>query len=614
MSTIPFKHPVSNEKLRLCQKEAYEAALVHYSQENAERIAIIQLPTGTGKTALIAITPFPISKQRVLILTPNVKLARDVADKLDIIQYKDENVYKKFGILADDILESAEFYVLRLESGADAKDIDEHHLIVSNYQQLQDLEKWFSGKQDSIDLIIIDEAHHQAANTYQQIIDFFPNAKVIGLTATPFRSDGRPIEGKFIYKYSFSQAIKDGVIRNLLASNVAPEQLELEFTDKDKKTYSLEEVLKLKEESWFRRGIALSQDCSDSIAQRAYEKLLELRKSFPSEDHQIIAAAISKRHAREVVKPAFEKLGLQVGMVSSAVEDRKNNDETFKKLTQGKLDVIVHIGMLGEGFDHPPLGIAAIFRPYATLNPYIQFIGRVIRKNGTTSHSYIVSHLGLNQLQRFEEFKLFDGDDKEFLEALLSGEKQFDTRASEGSFVDPAEIPAHEQQEERVLKVREIGEQTMDFETQFVPADQVESIFSKFQDLDHDSKELFLKKLGIDPKKVSLNISKKDRRVKPVEKRKASRNLLNEREKSIATDVLKKLDLKHKGRNFNKLFDNFTWIKRKVSRIVNEKMNIKKAQRKTITNTMFEDMEKRGVLKAAEQEAVEYFKKKLSKN
>jgi superfamily II DNA or RNA helicase len=559
----------------------------------------------------MAIAPFPLSNQRVLILTPNVKLARDVADKLDVINAKHENVYKKFGILTEDDLEGIELYVLRLEGGADARDIDEHHLIVSNYHQLQDIGKWFAGKEDSIDLIIIDEAHHQAANTYKQILDFFPNAKVIGLTATPFRSDGRPLDGKFIYKYSFAQAIKDGVIRNLLASNIAPEQLELEFTDKDKKTYSLEEVLGLKEESWFRRGIATSQDCSDSIALRANEKLQQLRQDFPKESHQIIAAAMSKRHAREVVKPAFEKLGLRVGMVSSANEDKKTNDDTFAKLPQGKIDVIIHICMLGEGFDHPPLGVAAIFRPFATLNPYIQFIGRVVRKNGSTSHSYIVSHLGLNQLQRFDEFRLFDNDDKELLEDLMSGKKKFGSEGGDSTFVDPGDVTSAGASASELPKIREIGAQTMNFEAQFVAHDEVQNALSKFEDLDEKGKELFLKKLGIDPKKVSLNITKKDARVKPVEKRKASRNLLNEREKSIAVDVMKTLGVKHMGRDFNKLFDNFTWVKRKVSRLVNEKLGIKSDQRKTITNAMFEDMDRRGLLDAVKNDAVVYFKNKL---
>ncbi len=212
---------------------------------------------------------------------------------------------------------------------------------------------------------------------------FFPQAKILSLTATPFRSDGKPLDGKVVYTYHFSDAIRNGYIRNIKVCDIAPESISLVglFNDKDGKEYSLEDILELKEEAWFRRGIALSQDCCDSIASKSFEKLLELRNSNPNDTHQIIAAAISKRHAREFVKPAFERLGLKVGLVST---DEKNNEHTIQKLKQGKIDVIVNIGMLGEGFDHKPLGVAAIFRPFASLNPYIQFLGRVIRENGST--------------------------------------------------------------------------------------------------------------------------------------------------------------------------------------------------------------------------------------
>ena len=106
-------------------------------------------------------------------------------------------------------------------------------------------------------------------------------------------------------------------------------------------------------------------------------------------------------------------------MVSSDPQDKITNDKTFEDLKYGRIEVIVHIGMLGEGFDHPPLGVAAIFRPYKSLNPYIQFLGRVLRRNDETSHCFVVSHIGLNQIKRFQEFKLFDYEDRKFLEELL---------------------------------------------------------------------------------------------------------------------------------------------------------------------------------------------------
>ena len=51
-------------------------------------------------------------------------------------------------------------------------------------------------------------------------------------------------------------------------------------------------------------------------------------------------------------------------------------EQVLADLRSGKLDCIVQVQMLGEGFDHPPLSVAAIFRPFASLSPYIQFVGR----------------------------------------------------------------------------------------------------------------------------------------------------------------------------------------------------------------------------------------------
>ena len=64
---------------------------------------------------------------------------------------------------------------------------------------------------DIFDLILIDEAHHSPAATWNEIIEAFPEAKKILFTATPFRRDKKEIKGKFIYNYSISDAYKDGI-------------------------------------------------------------------------------------------------------------------------------------------------------------------------------------------------------------------------------------------------------------------------------------------------------------------------------------------------------------------------------------------------------------------
>lgn len=607
MTINPFDLRVNTNGLRKCQQEAYKAILNHFSNESSEKHILIQLPTGAGKSALIVTIPFGLSKKKVLVLVPSVELSKQLNDDFDIYENDNDNAYKKFEIISQEELDELELYSLRLESAVNSSDVDEHQIIIANYHQLADIEKFFNGRENEIDLIIIDEAHHQKAKTYQEIIRFFKDAKIVGLTGTPFRSDGQKVDGINVYTYHFYEAIKDKIIRNIKISNVSPKEIELSFTDEKGKTYSLKDIIELKEKAWFRRGIALSEDCCNSIAKKAKDKLDELRRHNPNTSHQIIASAISIRHAREFVKPAFTRLGLRVGMVSSHKEDKKKNDETLRKLKEGKLDAIVHVGMLGEGFDHNKLGVAAIFKPYKSLNPYIQFIGRVIRKNEDTEHCWVVSHLGLNQSKRFDEFKMFDQDDKEFIQSL-EHEEQESYDDEEKIFVDDTSESADKLSKE--VNIKELGNDIIDFSSQYVQDEtlKIEKIEKAIGELSERGRKEFFKKFGMTSDNVILG---KKTKIKPINKRKASRNLLNDKEKSIVSDIIKSLGVNHMGRNFNKRFTNFVWIKKKVSSEVNKKLNIDKKQRKEITNEKFGDIEERKILDGVKSECILYFRNKL---
>jgi superfamily II DNA or RNA helicase len=568
---------------------------------------ILQLPTGTGKSALIALLPFGLAKKKVLVLAPNLTLAKQLETDLEYINHPETSSYRKRGMFSDAELKEMAMFALRLEDGVNFGDIENHQIIIANYQQLNDLKKWFKNREAMIDLIIIDEAHHQKAETYQRIIEFFTDAKIIGLTATPFRSDGKKVEGKNVYTYHFRDAIKNGYIRNIKISNVTPQEIELSFSDESNKTYALDDIVRMKEEAWFRQGIALSQDCCDSIARKAVEKLNELKKDFPKSNHQIIAAAMSIRHAREFVKPAFEKTGLRVGIVSSEHSD--TNDATLIKLKQGKIDVIINVGMLGEGFDHSHLGVAAIFRPFATLNPYIQFIGRAIRANGDTKHCYIVSHLGLNQTKRFDEFKLFDSDDQVFLKAMLFEEETV-AKNEDDVFVD--EDSESSEEEENTLKIKELGTEMMDFESQFVKNDdeaKISKVEQLIEGLSEDEKKALFERLGINYDSVS---TERKGQFRPVDERKAAKKLLNEKEKSITTDIINSLGLKIMGRNFNFRFNNFVWVKQRVSKLVNERMGIAKDTRNELSLAQIEHFFDGKNLEAIKKDCQTYFQKKLA--
>ena len=111
--------------------------------------------------------------------------------------------------------------------------------------------------------------------------------------------------------------------------------------------------------------------------------------------------------------------------------------EVLRDLRERLLDVIVQVQMLGEGFDHPPLSVAAIFRPYRSLSPYIQFVGRVMRVNRQQAPGHpdnrgiVVSHVGLNLDRHWDDFKTLDAEDQQLAQAWLMSEERRPAPASE---------------------------------------------------------------------------------------------------------------------------------------------------------------------------------------
>src|SRR5258708_17091177 len=110
----------------------------------------------------------------------------------------------------------------------------------------------------------------------------------------------------------------------------------------------------------------------------------------------------------------------------------QSNDEQEAILTSlrnGTLDCIVQVAMLGEGFDHQKLSVAAIFRPFRSLAPYIQFVGRIMRVIVLTdpshpdNYGHIVTHVGLNLDEQLKKFKQFENDDQKFWEEVTGGEE-----------------------------------------------------------------------------------------------------------------------------------------------------------------------------------------------
>ncbi len=128
--------------------------------------------------------------------------------------------------------------------------------------------------------------------------------------------------------------------------------------------------------NWVTRSVAYSEECSKMIVDMSIKKLIE-KRSHGNAHHQIIAVACSIDHAREI-KKMYEDAGLSADFITS--DRQEESEKAIIEFKKGQIDVLVNVNMLGEGFDHLNISIAAIFRPFRTPGPYAQFIGRAIRK------------------------------------------------------------------------------------------------------------------------------------------------------------------------------------------------------------------------------------------
>lgn len=401
---------LGNENLREPQLFAYQELIRHYSKEDSDRNALVVLPTGTGKTGLMAIAPYGIAKKRVLVITPQTVVKDTVVGSLNpmdptnfwlttkifpvktqlptVIEYSKE--------LTGDVLESSDIVILnihklqlRLESSLLKK-------VVSNF----------------FDLIIVDEAHHSEAHTWKKAIEYFSESKVIKVTGTPFRSDGVKIEGTEVYKYRLSQAMANGYVKSLERFVHIPDSMQFTIDKNDSNLLSLEEVLKIKSEEWVSRSVALSYESNMSIVNQSVKMLEDKRRNTENNPHKIVAVACSIEHAVQL-QEIYEKKGLSVAIVHSKMEKKDLKNE-FDKIESNQVDVVVNVALLGEGYDHKFLTIAAIFRPFKSDLPYQQFIGRVLRSisvndgypvNEDDNIAQVVHHKELNLEELWKRYK-----------------------------------------------------------------------------------------------------------------------------------------------------------------------------------------------------------------
>ena len=246
--------------------------------------------------------------------------------------------------------------------------------------------QWLSKHYDEIEeepgMIVIDEAHHALANTYKEMWERFPNAKFLGLTATPCRLNGKGFTDlfdilvqswsvpEFISKgrlatYDFVSIKSDGVTQRLIDS------LQKRGADGDYQNKEMDMLLNKK----------------PSI-ERLYQSLEEFGK-----DRKGIVYAINISHAQKITK-LYQENGVKAIAIDSKTPatERQQDIEAFKK---GDIQVLVNVDIFSEGFDCPDVEFVQLARPTLSLAKYLQMVGRGLRVAKGKKNCVIIDNVGL---------------------------------------------------------------------------------------------------------------------------------------------------------------------------------------------------------------------------
>lgn len=319
-------------KLRKYQKEAVSAIGKEW---NDHRATMLVQATGTGKTIVFAECARRLIAQnkKVLILAHRDELLSQAQDKLSLSGIKS-------------VLEKAKFHTAGLNAP----------VTVASVQSLGSDKRLKEFKKDKFSTIIIDEAHHSLSPTYQKILDYFDQAKVLGVTATPYRGDKKSLAKVFdsvAYEYPLDQAIKDNYLCPIKIK-MLPLSIDLSRVKISAGDYQAGDLGHTLTPYLNQIADIMRKECKGRKTV-VFLPLIETSKTFC-----------------EILK---EK-GFRAAEVNGQSENRKEILEAFDR---GEIDVLCNAMLLTEGWDCPSVDCIINLRPTRSNTLYTQIIGRGTR-------------------------------------------------------------------------------------------------------------------------------------------------------------------------------------------------------------------------------------------
>ena len=246
--------------------------------------------------------------------------------------------------------------------------------------------QWLSKHYDEIEeepgMIVIDEAHHALAKTYKEMWERFPKAKFLGLTATPCRLNGKGFTDLFDVLVQ-SWSVPEFISKGRLAT------YDFVSIKSDGVTQRLIDSLQKRgaDGDYQNKEMDMLLNKKPSI-ERLYRSLEEFGK-----DRKGIVYAININHAQKITK-LYQEHGVKAIAIDSKTPatERQQDIEAFKK---GDIQVLVNVDIFSEGFDCPDVEFVQLARPTLSLAKYLQMVGRGLRVAKGKKNCVIIDNVGL---------------------------------------------------------------------------------------------------------------------------------------------------------------------------------------------------------------------------
>ena len=317
---------------------------------------MVQMPTGTGKTYLLAALVGLFLKEEVWVVAHRRELVSQIKDTLE----------KFFSSLKSTSIK-----------------------VIS----IQWLSRHYGEMEEKPGLIVIDEAHHALAETYAEVMNAYPKAKKLGLTATPYRLNGKGFTDLFdtlLCSWSMERFIAEGrlslydyySIKPDSAAQLLIDSLQKRGADGDYQQKELNEVMDVKP--------SLERLC------------LTIKEYVPGKKG--IVYAISIQHAEHIAE-YYRENGIKAVAISSKtpLAERQELIERFKassllsslNSTSDEIEVLVSVDLFSEGFDCPDVEFIQLARPTLSLAKYMQMVGRGLRVAAGKDYCVILDNVGL---------------------------------------------------------------------------------------------------------------------------------------------------------------------------------------------------------------------------